>query len=70
MPVRNNSFRSPEYVQETILDKEGNVVGTLRVNPAAVKWKPKSAQKFRSVPLSKFVDWITDDTTGASWTKS
>ena len=70
MPAMNNSFRSPEYVQETIVDKEGNVVGTIRVKPVAIKWKPKGAHKFRSVPLSKFVDWITDDATGASWTKS
>jgi len=70
MPGYNNRFASQEFVEERVLDQKGNVVGTIRIKPSGVLWKPKGAGKFYSVPLSTFIDWITNDTTGASRTKS
>ena len=65
MPKYNNSFRSPAYSEETIVDSEGGVVGTLRIKPSGLLWKPKGAQKFHMVSIEKFSEWIT-----ASATKS
>lgn len=70
MPKYINKFSSPEYIEETILDESGGVVGTLRIKPSSILWKPKGAQKFYSVPLDKFTQWVTDDSTKANRTAS
>ena len=69
MPTIKNHFKSPAYIEQKILDEDGSVVGTIRINPVAVKWKPSGAHTFRSVSLTKFTDWITDPNTGARLTK-
>jgi hypothetical protein len=58
MPKYNNAFRGPEYIEQMILDGEGSVVGTIRIKPSGVLWKPSNARKFHSVSLKKFVAWI------------
>ena len=70
MPTRKNSFRGSDYIEQTILDEDGGIVGTIRVNPVAVKWKPCGAHKFLTISLTKFTNWITDENTGAHRTKS
>ncbi len=69
MPKYNNSFRSPSYIEETI-ENENGMVGTIRIKPSSVLWKPKGAQKFFSVPLSRFTEWIQGQDAKASKTKS
>jgi hypothetical protein len=70
MPKYNNSFRSPGHIEERIVDGEGSVIGTIRVKPSSVLWKPTNARKFHSVSLKKFTDWIEDPATGAKKTAS
>ena len=70
MPVYKNSFRAPAYFEETIIDEEDTVIGTIRVKPSSILWKPKNAQKYYSINLQKFAEWITDSDTKARKTKS
>ena len=70
MPEYRNSFRAPAYYEEVIIDEDNSVVGTIRIKPSSVLWKPKNAQKYFSVNLEKFIDWITDPDTRARKTKS
>ena len=70
MPGYKNSFRAPAYFEETIIDEVGGVVGTIRVKPSSILWKPKNQRKYYSVQLGKFAEWITDPDTKASKTKS
>ena len=65
MPKYKNSFRGADFVEETIVDDQGVVVGTIRIKPSSVLWKPKGKHSFLSVPLEKFTDWITDPGTKA-----
>lgn len=66
MPGYNNRFERPTYVEQRILDQKSNVVGTIRLKPSGVLWKPKGAGKFYSIPLTKFIGWITDPDTKAT----
>jgi len=36
MPDYKNSFRAPAYFEETIVDANGTVIGTIRVKPVSV----------------------------------
>ena len=60
MPKYNNHFASPDHIEETILSANGEVIGTIRVKPSSILWKPKGAQKYFSVSLDSFTVWITD----------
>jgi len=70
MPAYKNSFASPQFVEETILDEKLNVIGVIRIKPSGVSWKPKGQTKFYSVTLEKFTEWITNPLTKASRAKS
>ncbi|NJM54934.1 MAG: hypothetical protein HC841_02525 [Verrucomicrobiae bacterium] len=72
MPAYKNKFYAPAFVEEVIIKDDGDnaVVGTIRIKPSGVLWKPKGQQKFYSVDLEKFSAWITDSTTGAKRTKN
>ena len=62
-----NRFRSPKYIELTIVDDGGAVVGTIRVKPSGVLWRPLNARgkAYYSVPLSDFEKWITHPATKA-----
>lgn len=70
MPRYNNSFRAPEYYEEVIVDGDGIVIGTIRVKPSSVLWKPRNARKYFSVSLETFADWIEAESTKARRTKN
>ncbi len=70
MPQYKNSFRSPTYVEQKIVDDTGTVIGTIRIKPSRVLWKPRAARKFYSVNLTDFADWITAPDAPARRTKS
>jgi len=57
MPKYKNSFVS-EPADFLINDEEDKKLGTIRVTPVSVKWKPAGKQKFRTVSLDKFSEWI------------
>ena len=65
MPKYKNAFRSPEFVEETIVGEDGEVLGTIRVKPSSILWKPKGKHKFLAVRLDRFVEWMTDPATKA-----
>ena len=68
-----NSFRAGQFTEKIIIDEEQKVVGTVRIKPNAILWKPKGAsgaEPFYAVPLLKFADWITDPNTKARRNKS
>lgn len=70
MPRYLNSFKSPDHREETIVVIEtGAVVGTIRVKPSSLLWKPTGQHKFYAVSLDKFTSWITDADTGAKRVK-
>lgn len=70
MPIYKNKFTAPAYIEESIVDENGSAVGTVHIKPSGVLWQPKGQQKFFSVTLSKFTDWISDANTKATRTKS
>jgi hypothetical protein len=70
MPGYKNKFASPEYIEETILDPKGNRLGTIRIKPSGILWKPLGQHKYLSVPLDDFIAWITSPTAGAKKTAS
>lgn len=71
MPAYTNEFSEPEYYDHVIHENDGGKrIGTLRIKPVAVLWKPANSHKFYKVSLKKFTEWITDSETGARRTES
>lgn len=70
MPDYVNSFRAPVFREEVIVDDEGKTIGTIRLKPSGVLWKPAGSPKFYTVPLNRFIDWITNPKTKARRTGS
>jgi hypothetical protein len=70
MPEYANRFASPTFFEETILDREGGVVGIIRIKPSSVLWKPRGEHKYYSVSLERFADWITSGSCDARRTTS
>jgi hypothetical protein len=70
MPKYMNQFARPVHYDHDILDENDKKVGTLRVKPTSVLWKPAHARKFFNVSLDRFADWISDPATKARQTKS
>ncbi len=69
MPKYKNRFSAPEFFEEKIVNDSGTL-GTIRVKPSGVLWKPSGATKFYSVSLEKFTEWVTDPSTKARRTGS
>lgn len=65
MPGYKNSFTSPTYIEETILNSGNGKIGTIRVKPSSILWRPKGKGKFFAVPLDKFQEWISHPETKA-----
>jgi len=65
MPKYNNQFARPEYIDHAIVNEHDRVVGTLRVKPVSISWKPAGQHNYYSVPLSDFTAWITNPATKA-----
>ncbi|PIX52998.1 MAG: hypothetical protein COZ51_01140 [Candidatus Aquicultor secundus] len=68
MPKYNNQFASQAYSEETVLDSKGGVIGTIRLKPSGISWKPLGQHKYYSVTLEAFTNWITATSTGATRT--
>jgi len=65
MPAYANKFESPKFIEEGILDKEDKRIGTIRIKPSSILWKPVGQQKFYSVSLDDFTKWIASSKTAA-----
>ena len=70
MPEYKNRFASPKFIQETILDKNGNKKGDVRIKPSSIKWKPRGEHKYYSVSIECFAEWIISPSSGAQRTSS
>jgi hypothetical protein len=71
MPTYTKQFARPEYQDHDIQkNSSGQKIGTIRVKPVSVLWKPANAPKFYSVSLEKFAEWIMAPSTGAFRTRS
>jgi len=70
MPNYDYSFQSPAFMEEGIIDDGGRKIGTIRIEPVSISWKPASAREFRTVAIDEFIAWITDPETKARQTKS
>jgi hypothetical protein len=70
VPKYKNAFRSPDFREETIIDENNTIIGAVRLKPSSILWKPKGGQKYFSVTLKEFTDWISDPSTKARKTKS
>ncbi len=63
MAERNRKFfRSGAFVEEVIEDGSG-VIGTIRIKPSTVMWKPKGAKgegdkPYFSATIDEFEQWI------------
>lgn len=69
MPKYKNSFSSSSFVEKTILDSKEKTIGTIRIKPVSISWKPANQSKFFTVSFDDFVDWITDPKTKVRKTK-
>lgn len=59
-----NRFGSPNFLEETIIEKEGNkIIGVIRIKPSSVLWKPSGERQFYSITLDRFIGWITNPRT-------
>jgi hypothetical protein len=58
MPDYKNRFKSPTYIEESILDgSTGNKIGTIQIKPSSISWKSKGQHKFYSVSIDDFARW-------------
>ena len=69
MPDYVNKLAAPAYIEQRIVTLDGTAVGTIRLKPSGVLWKPKGAHSFYRVSLDHFSEWITDPDTGAGRVK-
>ena len=65
MSKSKNQFASPNFIEETISEEDGTKIGVIRIKPSTILWKPSGDQKFYSITLRKFVQWIKRRKTGA-----
>ena len=70
MPKYNYQFKSPAYTQEEIMDDSGKKLGTIRVKPVSIAWKPANAREYLTVPMDDFIVWNKSKQSGAKATKS
>lgn len=65
-----NSFRNPTRIDHRILGPDRKLIGTLRVKPSGVLWRPADVRKFYGVKLGEFIKWITTEPSGAKRKKT
>jgi hypothetical protein len=65
MGRKKNVFKVPPYLEQSILGGNGRPVGTIRLKPDSVGWKPRGTSTFYTVGLDQFADWIRDSETKA-----
>lgn len=70
MPKYSNYFGSPKYVEQEVFSEDGKKIGTIRIKPGGVSWKPANKQQFHSVVLDDFIKWITTEAPSKRLTKS
>jgi hypothetical protein len=51
-----NSFAALKAQDFAVVDREGELIGHLRVKPSTVSWRTAGAQKWRRIRLEKFIE--------------
>ena len=69
MPAYKNQFGRPDHHDHDILDQASKKVGTLRVKPGNILWKPANQQRFHAVTLGVFSEWIASGASGSKLVK-
>ena len=70
MPDYKNRIQSPAFVEHTIVDQNNAVVGTIRIKPSSILWKPSNARSFHGISLDRFKEWVTSKESGSKRIKS
>jgi len=70
MPKYMYQFQSPTYIEERIVDDTGKKIGTIRIKPVSVAWKPANARDYQTVSIDDFITWIISPQANAKKTKS
>jgi hypothetical protein len=58
MPAFTYRLQTPDFIDQEIVDSKGGKVGTIRLRPSGVLWKPANTHKFHCVTLQEFMDWM------------
>ncbi len=59
MPNYRNHFSAPTYWEQAFYGRDGTLVGTLRVKPSSIMWRPAGSHTYYRVWLDRFADWMT-----------
>ena len=59
MPKSKNEFKRQDAVDLDIVSAENRTaVGSLRIKPSSILWKPSREQQYYIISLDKFSEWI------------
>lgn len=70
MPGYKNRIKAPLFIEHTIVDSKDKPIGTIRIKPSSILWKPKGKGKYYAVSIEDFRDWISNSQTKAKLVKS
>lgn len=61
MPSYVNKLEQPQHLEAKVLGAAPKrpLVGTIRVKPSSILWKPAGQRQFYAVSLDAFARWIT-----------
>ena len=51
-----NQFSGSASHDHVIVDGEGKMIGTLRVKPSGILWKPRNSQVYYRISLDEFAE--------------
>ena len=58
MPTYKKKFAEPDYYEHVIVEHDTQKkIGTLRVKPVSLLWKPVGGQFFYAVSMDDFAEW-------------
>lgn len=72
MPSYINKLEQPQHLEAKVVGAKPKrpLIGTIRVKPSTILWKPAGQQRFHAVSLDTFAEWITSPETEAERVKS
>jgi len=67
-----NTLEQPQHMEAKVLGPAPKrlLIGTIRVKPSGILWKPAGQRQFYAVALETFGAWITSSQTRADRVKS
>ena len=55
-----NSFAALKTQDFAVVDREGELIGHLRVKPSTISWRTAGAEKWRRIKLEKFIELASE----------